>query len=195
MRREKQLTTYAIANHLLAKSLITLQYYREAKVFLGKASTIVSKALSTRKLDLQAAIGNDVAQLGRIMRSFADVQAVPSEAEIVRALTTIKTDLATQTATRVEPVSAEAGTVKTDQGGGDIGRQQYVLANVVEQEQAQSVGLDRRSGNQEEIKSPARSPQRSKVTKTVAEKEQERDEYLKHVNLTSEELQLEFMRE
>ena len=114
LKREKQLTTYAIANHLLAKSLITLQYYREAKVFLGKASTIVSKALNQKKPDLQAAIGNDVAQLGRIMRSFADVQEVPSEAEIVRALTTIKTDLATQTSTRVEPVSAEAGTAKTD---------------------------------------------------------------------------------
>ena len=41
MKREKQLTTYAIANHLLAKSLITLKYYREAKVFLNKASKVV----------------------------------------------------------------------------------------------------------------------------------------------------------
>ena len=56
VEREKNLTTYAIANHLLAKSLISLHYLREAKVFLGKASTIVNKVLNTRKYDLQAAI-------------------------------------------------------------------------------------------------------------------------------------------
>ena len=50
--REKNLTTYAIANHLLAKSLISLHYLREAKVFLGKASTVVNKVLNTKKLDL-----------------------------------------------------------------------------------------------------------------------------------------------
>ena len=46
------MTTYAIANHLLAKSLISLHYFREAKVFLGKASTVVNKVLNTRKFDL-----------------------------------------------------------------------------------------------------------------------------------------------
>ena len=60
MKREKQLTTYAIANHLLAKSLITLKYYREAKVFLGKASKIVQQALNLKKIDLQEAIMSDM---------------------------------------------------------------------------------------------------------------------------------------
>lgn len=76
--REKDLTTYAIANHLLAKSLISLHYLREAKVFLGKASTIVNKVLNTRKYDLQSAIQNDIAALGRAMRSYARAKEEPT---------------------------------------------------------------------------------------------------------------------
>ena len=38
----------------------------------------------------------------------------------MKALTTIKTDLVTQTSTKVEPVSVEVGTAKTEQGTGDI---------------------------------------------------------------------------
>ena len=93
--REKDLTSYAIANHLLAKSLISLHYLREAKVFLGKASTIVNKVLNTRKYDLQAAIQNDIAALGRAMRSYARHKEEPNEAEIERTLTSIRTDLVT----------------------------------------------------------------------------------------------------
>lgn len=94
--REKALTTYAIANHLLAKSLISLHYLREAKVFLGKASTVVNKVLNTRKYDLQAAIMNDIAALGRAMRTYANSKVEPTEAEIERTLTSIRTDLMTQ---------------------------------------------------------------------------------------------------
>ena len=94
--REKNMTTYAIANHLLAKSLISLHYLREAKVFLGKASTVVNKVLNTKKLDLQAAIMNDIAALGRAMRSYARSKEEPTEVEIERTLTSIKTDLVTQ---------------------------------------------------------------------------------------------------
>ena len=56
---------YAIANHLMAKSLTSLHYFREAKVFLGKASTVVNKVLNTKRHDLQTAINNDIAALGR----------------------------------------------------------------------------------------------------------------------------------
>ena len=95
-QREKDLTTYAIANHLLAKSLISLNYFREAKVFLAKASTIVNKLLNTRKYDLQAAVMNDIAALGRAMRAYARSAEEPTEAQIERTLTSIKTDLMTQ---------------------------------------------------------------------------------------------------
>ena len=44
------------------------------------------------------------------------------------------------------------------------------------------------SSQQEESKAPARSPQARRVKKSVVEREQEREDYLKHVNLTSEEL-------
>ena len=94
--REKSLTTYAIANHLLAKSLISLNYLREAKVFLAKASTIVNKVLNTRKYDLQAAIMNDIAALGRAMRTYARSKEEPTDAEIERTLTSIRTELVTQ---------------------------------------------------------------------------------------------------
>ena len=102
--REKNLTTYAIANHLLAKSLISLHYLREAKVFLGKASTVVNKVLSTKKLDLQAAIMNDIAALGRAMRSYARSKEEPTEIEIERTLTSIRTDLVTQATQEVNKV-------------------------------------------------------------------------------------------
>jgi len=31
LEKDKQFTTYAISNHLIAKSLMNLKYYREAK--------------------------------------------------------------------------------------------------------------------------------------------------------------------
>jgi tetratricopeptide (TPR) repeat protein len=61
--KDKQFTTYAIANHLIAKSLMNLQYFKEARHFLQKASTAVSKCLNQPKKDLQVAIGNDLARL------------------------------------------------------------------------------------------------------------------------------------
>lgn len=48
---------------------MTLKYYREAKVFLSKASKIVQNALNLKKIDLQEAIMRDLTQLGRVMRS------------------------------------------------------------------------------------------------------------------------------
>ena len=49
---DKHFTTYAIANHLLSKSLMSLKYYREAKFYLNKAQVTVTKCLNEPKKEL-----------------------------------------------------------------------------------------------------------------------------------------------
>ena len=112
------MTTYAISNHLLAKGLISLNYMREAKVFLSKASTLVNKVLNTKRHDLQAAIQNDIAALGRAMRTFANAKVEPTEEQIERTFTSIKTELITQATAEapkaLDKAEAEEGAARMD---------------------------------------------------------------------------------
>lgn len=66
--KDKQFTTYAIANHLVAKALLNLQYFKEARYFLTKASTAVTKCLNVPKKELSLAISNDMARLTKVSR-------------------------------------------------------------------------------------------------------------------------------
>jgi hypothetical protein len=64
--RDKQLTTYAIANHSIAKALLNLHYFKEARFFLLKAQTCVNKCLNEPRRELSVAINNDMARLMKI---------------------------------------------------------------------------------------------------------------------------------
>jgi len=66
LERDKQMTTYAIANHSVAKALLNLHYYKEARFFLQKAQITVNKCLNEPKRELSVAINNDMARLMKI---------------------------------------------------------------------------------------------------------------------------------
>ena len=60
------MTTYAIANHSVAKALLNLHYFKEARFFLLKAQTTVYKCLNESKRELSVAINNDMARIMKI---------------------------------------------------------------------------------------------------------------------------------
>jgi hypothetical protein len=57
-----------MANHAVAKALMNLQYFKEARYFLTKATTAVNKCLNLPKRELSVAIGNDMAKLTQVSR-------------------------------------------------------------------------------------------------------------------------------
>jgi len=67
-QKDKQFTHYAIANHLIGKALLNLQYFKEARYFLTKASTAVTKCLNVPKRELAVTISNDIAKLTQVSR-------------------------------------------------------------------------------------------------------------------------------
>lgn len=91
--KDKQFTTYAIANHLVGKALLNLQYFKEARYFLQKASTACTKCLNVPKKDLSIAISNDMAKVTQVSRG--NLKNL-TEQQVKSALVTIKTDLATR---------------------------------------------------------------------------------------------------
>lgn len=94
LERDKQFTTYGIANHLLAKALLNLQYYKEARFYLNKASVAINKCLNQPKRELSVAIGNDMARIAQIQRG-TTVKIMTAE-QVQGSLITIKADLATR---------------------------------------------------------------------------------------------------
>jgi tetratricopeptide (TPR) repeat protein len=91
--KDKQFTTYAMANHAVAKALMNLQYFKEARYFLNKASTAVNKCLNVPKRDLSIAVGNDMSKLTQVSRGTLKNM---TEQQVKGSLITIKTDLATR---------------------------------------------------------------------------------------------------
>lgn len=69
VERENQLTTLAIANHLVGKALMNLKYYGLASHYLDRAGLIVGKVMNFPKRDLVKTISKDNELLSQLMRA------------------------------------------------------------------------------------------------------------------------------
>jgi len=112
---DKNMTSYAIALHLLGKNLLHLSYLKESKHFITKAHFVITKMLTTaKKPDLELAIqvdmqsvlerlraqeeeGPDASALKGGKRSLRKDTGALTDEDIERSLATIKSGLATVT--------------------------------------------------------------------------------------------------